>query len=239
MNIVDLPIALGAGFLSVLSPCCLPLIPGYIGYMTGMSATEAAERRVRPLLAALLFVAGFTVIFTLLGASASVVGVFLLRNRSVAQVIGGAVILGMGAVILLESRISWLARSGGWAFTMGRGQLWAAPLLGAAFAASWTPCIGPVLGGILTLAASVGHVGEGMALLTVYSLGLGIPFIALSLSAPRVRDWLRRVGRRAMAARMISGGVLVAMGVLLITGTWLTVMSPLLSLYSHAQWPSA
>src|SRR5207249_3107324 len=114
---------------------------------------------------------------------------------------------------------------------------WAAAPLGAAFALTWTPCIGPVLAGVLALAASSDQVGQGALLLLIYSLGLGLPFLALALSVDRVRGWFRRIGRGAAVLHTASGGVLIAMGVLLLTNQWLPLMAPLLRLYAKAGWP--
>jgi cytochrome c-type biogenesis protein len=237
MNLVNIPIALGAGLLSITSPCCLPLLPGYVGYLTGMSSTELGDSRRRPFMAAVLFVVGFTIVFAALGATASALGHALLVHRQLFTVIAGAFILAMGLVVLLEGRVPFLARSGTWGGGWGRGRLWAAAPLGAAFAITWTPCIGPVLGGILALAGTTGSVGEGIFLLVVYSVGLGLPFVALSLSVPRMRARLQRVGRWMATVRVASGAVFVAMGVLLITGLWFPLMAPLLRFYAQAQWP--
>ena len=237
VNLINLPIAFGAGLISITSPCCLPLLPGYLGYLTGLSTTDVAARRSRALLAAVLFVSGFTVVFAALGATASVFGHFLLGNRNLFAVIAGAIVFAMGLAILLEGRLGFLSRGGDWSRGWAQGRMWAAPLLGAAFAITWTPCIGPVLGGILTLAGTTNKVGEGILLLVVYSLGLGLPFIALSLSVTRVRGWLRRAGRRMALMRLASGGILAGMGVLLMTGLWFPLMSPLLRWYAQAQWP--
>lgn len=237
MNVVNIPISFGAGVLSITSPCCLPLLPGYLGYLSGLSTNTLSQRRGRTFAAAVLFVLGFSAVFAALGATASVVGHFLLRNRIAFEVVAGAFILAMGLAILLEGRIRLLSRGGDWSRSWSRGHLVAALPLGAAFAITWTPCIGPVLGGILTLAGTTGSVGEGVLLLLVYSLGLGVPFLALSLSVRRVRGWLSGVGRRMAVMRIASGGALSVIGVLLITGLWLPLMSPLLRLYSKAQWP--
>ena len=236
MNLVNIPIALGAGVLSISSPCCIPLLPGLLGYLGG-SAADAENRRGRTVLTACLFVLGFTIVFAGLGATASGVGHFLLGHRSVFSVVGGSFILLVGLTLLLEGRITVLARGGDWTRGWRPGGLWGAVPLGAAFAISWTPCIGPVLGGVLTLAGSTGRVGEGVFLLCVYSLGLGLPLIAMSMSLHRVRPWLARARRRARALRLASGAALSVMGVLLVTNLWVPLMAPLLALYARAQWP--
>ena len=236
MNLLSLAVAFGAGVISITSPCCLPLLPGYLGYISGTATTTEAKSR-RPLAAAGLFVLGFSLVFTALGATASVVGEVLLQNRFGLDRFAGAFILAMGLVILLSARWGWLNRGGDWSRPWARGQLWAAAPLGAAFAITWTPCIGPVLAAILALAGSTGQVGEGALLLLVYSLGLGLPFLGLALSVNRVRGWLRRAARGTAVLHLASGVVLIAMGVLLLTDQWLPLMSPLLRLYAKFQWP--
>lgn len=237
MNVANVGIAAGAGVISITSPCCLPLLPGYLGYLTGMSATELGERRPRAVAAALLFTLGFTTVFALLGATATAAGRALILHRHGLEQVAGVIVVLVGLTLLLGERLPLLARSREWTQRWAAGQLWAAAPLGAAFAITWTPCIGPVLAGILTLAASTEQVGDGILLLTVYSLGLAVPFVALSFSVPRVRRWLRRVGRGAAIARLASSVVLVVMGVLLVTDRWLPLMAPLLRLYARAQWP--
>lgn len=180
--------------ISITSPCCLPLLPGYLGYISGTADATATKSR-RPLAAAGLFVLGFSLVFTALGTTASVVGQLLLQNRYGLDRFAGAFILAMGLVILLSARWGWLNRGGDWSRPWARGQLWAAAPLGAAFAITWTPCIGPVLAAILALAGSTGQVREGALLLLVYSLGLGLPFMGLALSVNRVRGWMRRAAR--------------------------------------------
>jgi cytochrome c-type biogenesis protein len=236
LNLLSLAVAFGAGVISITSPCCLPLLPGYLGYISGTADTTASRSR-RPLAAAGLFVLGFSLVFTALGATASLVGQLMLQNRYGLDRFAGALILAMGLVILLSARWGWLARGGDWSRPWARGQLWAAAPLGAAFAITWTPCIGPVLAAILALAGSTGQVFEGALLLLVYSLGLGLPFLGLALSVNRVRGWMRRAARSTALLHMASGVVLIAMGVLLLTDQWLPLMSPLLRLYAKFQWP--
>ncbi|MGH7746642.1 MAG: cytochrome c biogenesis CcdA family protein, partial [Candidatus Dormibacteria bacterium] len=141
MNLIDLAVALAAGLISITSPCCLPLLPGYLGYLTGMSTTELGRSRRRPVAAALLFVAGFTAVFATLGATASALGVALLLHRRGLEQVAGGFILVIGLLILLSYRIGWLNRGGDWSRRWAKGQLWTAAPLGAAFAITWTPCI--------------------------------------------------------------------------------------------------
>ena len=211
-------LAFAAGVVSFASPCVLPLVPGYVSFITGSRATEGEGRR--PILAILLFILGFTIVFTLLGAFA---GTFVRFFRDPwFQRAAGLVVLVLGLLML------------GYAFRRGSPALYAErrPLLervrpgtagalplGVAFAAGWTPCIGPVLGGIIAIAASGGTV-KGAALLVAYSLGLGLPFLLVGLGADRLVERLGWVRRHYRAIAGISGAFLVIAGVLLITGTF-------------------
>lgn len=237
MNLINLAVAFGAGVISITSPCCLPLLPGYLGYLTGMSSGELEAHRRRTLVAALMFVTGFSLVFIALGATASVVGALLLNYRLPLAQIAGVFILFMGLFLLLEGRVSLLSRGGNWGRWSTGGKLWTAPLLGAAFAITWTPCIGPVLAVILTLAGSTAALDQGVLLLAAYSLGLAVPFVALSLSVPKVRAWLHGVRRAPAVLQGASGVLLVAMGFLLVTDRWLPLVSPVLTWYAQVRWP--
>lgn len=229
--------AFAAGLISITSPCTLPLLPGYLGYLTGLEADEMRAEPRAGLRAALLFVAGFAAVFVALGATASELGSLLAANRTLLFRLAGVFILLMGSVLLLEGRLPLLARGGQWARGWGRGQTWAALPLGAAFAITWTPCVGPVLGAVLTLAASTASLGKGVLLLAVYSLGLALPFLALSLSIDRVRPRLRAAGRLSALLQPVSGAILVAMGLLLVTDRWLPLVAPVLAWYAQLRWP--
>ncbi len=237
MSPVELVVAFGAGLVSITSPCCLPLLPGYLGYLTGLSASELRVDRRRTVSAAALFVAGFSLVFMALGATASELGALVLAYRLPLAQVAGVFILAMGLLLVLEGRLGLLSRGGDWSRWFAGGRLWTAPLLGAAFAITWTPCIGPVLGAILTLAGSTGDLTRGVVLLAAYSLGLGLPFLALALSLHRVRGWLRGLGRGAVALQGMSGLLLVAMGILLVTDRWLPLVAPVLAWYAQARWP--
>jgi len=202
-----------------------------------MSMEDAKHRRLRTMAAALLFVAGFSIVFMALGATASELGSLLIGYRLRLYQIAGVFILLMGLALLLEGRIGWLARGGDWSRRWAHGQLWAALPLGASFAITWTPCIGPILGSILTLAGSTENLGGGVALLAAYSLGLAVPFLLLSLSVPSFRRLTSRLGRAMAVVQYGSGGLLVAMGILLLTNRWLPLISPVLSWYARAHWP--
>jgi len=235
--LLSLAVAFGAGVISITSPCCLPLLPGYLGYLTGMSSSDLAANRGRILGVALLFVVGFFVVFIALGATASILGALLLANRLSLAHVAGVFILAMGLLLLLEGRVGFLSRGGDWSRWSAGGRLWTAPVLGAAFAITWTPCIGPVLGAVLTLAGTTAALGQGVALLSAYSLGLALPFVALSLSVPWLHGWMRRLGRAPAVIQGAAGVLLVAMGVLLVTDRWLPLVSPVLAWYAQARWP--
>src|SRR5215467_3942151 len=189
-NPLSLAVAFAAGLISITSPCCLPLLPGYLGYLAG----APADRR-RTVLAAALFAGGFSLVFVALGATASVLGSVLLAYRLPLAHVAGVFILAMGLLLLLEGRVGLFSRGGDWSRRFAGGRLSTAPALGVAFGLTGTPCIGPVLGAILTLAGATASLGQGVALLFAYSLGLAVPFVLLSLSVSHVRDLLRRVGR--------------------------------------------
>ncbi|MFL5474540.1 MAG: cytochrome c biogenesis CcdA family protein, partial [Gemmatimonadales bacterium] len=172
---LGLLVAFAAGLLSFLSPCVLPLVPSYLGFLTGMTLPEVEQRRRVALIHATLFVAGFSLVFILLGATATALGRTLNYYQVWVQRIGGALIVAFGLICLGVIRSPWL-------YQEHRLQLEHKPvgylgsaLVGMVFAAGWTPCIGPVLGGILSLAASAGDVHRGVLLLAVYSAGLALP----------------------------------------------------------------
>jgi len=237
VNLVNAALAFAAGVLSISSPCCLPLIPGYLSFLSGISQKELGRQRRRTVLAALLFVAGFSIVFISLGATASIVGSFLLYNHLPFARVAGVFIALLGLVLILEGRVGLLSRSGDWSHWFAGGKLWTAAPLGAAFAITWTPCIGPVLGAVLTLAGSTASLSQGVILLSIYSLGLALPFVALSFWASALRSLLQRVAHGAAVLQYASGALLVAMGVLLVTDRWLPLMAPVLAWYAQAQWP--
>jgi len=232
-------LALVAGVLSFTSPCCLPLMPGYVSYVSGVAGPGTSGVAVRPrvLGAALLFVLGFATVFTLLGAGASSIGGFLLAHRQSLIRVAGLFVALMGLVTIGVVRIPWLSREVRLDLSKVRpGPLGAVPL-GMAFAVGWTPCIGPVLAGILTAAAATQGAWRGASLLFVYSLGLGIPFLLLAAgyaNAGRVFRWFRRHGR---AVEVAGGAVLVVMGILMVTGQWLRLFTPLIRVFSRNRWP--
>ena len=222
-------IAVVAGTISFSSPCCLPLVPGYLSYVAALPVAELGEAQARrvTLRATLLFVGGFTTVFTVLGVSAGIAGSVLLRNRdSIVQVFGVVIIL-LGLVTAGLLRVPVLQREKRMDLAkVPRGPAWAFPM-GMAFAAGWVPCIGPVLATILATASASGTALWGAVLLTLYSIGLGIPFVLLGLGfnrAQRSLAWLKRNGR---SIELAGGMLLVAVGILFVSGQWEPLFRPL------------
>lgn len=237
---IGLIAAFFAGLLSFLSPCVLPLIPGYLSFMTGLSAAElsAGDRSTsRVLVPSLMFVSGFSIVFVALGASASVLGVFLLEYRSIIEKIAGVAVIAFGVLMLGIIKAPWLYGEARMDLersrNFGRG---AALVMGMAFAAGWTPCVGPILGAILTLAGSSGSVAKGALLLVAYSLGLGVPFVAVALLFDRALPLMKWFSRHSLVINRVAGVLLVAVGVLIFSGQlsvlagWLTTVLPSLEL---------
>ena len=215
--------ALAAGMVSFASPCVLPLVPAYLGFITGRSAEELktarGTARARNASLGLTFVLGLAVIFALLGASASVLGQTLLQNRPLLFQIGGVVVIIFGLQMLGILRIPWLFRT---ARVMEikpntEGNHVGAFVMGVAFGAGWTPCVGPFLGTLLTLASSQETVGAGVLLLLLYALGLGIPFLLAGLLVDRSLSVMRLMRPHMLAIERTSGVLLVGMGILLFT----------------------
>jgi cytochrome c-type biogenesis protein len=214
--------AFGAGVISFLSPCVLPLVPAYISFMTGLSLAEltGADRRVSRVLGpVLLFVAGFTVVFVALGAGASVLGSLLVANKLLLTRAAGVVLVLLGIVLLDVVPLPFLHGGGGIdAAAFRRFGPAAAVALGMAFPFALGPCAGPIYGAILTLAVDSRSVGAGALLLLVYSIGLAVPFIVVSLLLARLAKTLRWIAAHSKAVQRIAGGVLVLMGLAMLTG---------------------
>lgn len=228
---VGLPVAFFAGLISFVSPCVLPLVPSYLVYMAGTSIDElTGEGRlsralyVRVVSAAVVFVLGFTTVFVLLGATASAVGQLLISHLDVLSKIAGAVIIVMGLHFLGVFRLPFMHRDTRYAGEIANESLIGAYVMGLAFAFGWTPCIGPVLAVILSLAASEDTVFKGMGLLTVYSAGLGVPFILAALAARPFLAFVTRFRRHLGMVEKAMGGLLVLAGIMFITG-WMTRLS--------------
>jgi cytochrome c-type biogenesis protein len=228
--LIQVLIAFGAGILSFLSPCVLPLVPGYLSMMSGYSAArleagDVSNRRL--LMVILLFITGFTVVFTALGAAASAISQFLVRNLDTLTTIAGFVIVGFGllmVVLALSDRgflgvLNQERRVGVRPSRLGR---WAPPVMGAAFAFAWTPCIGPVLTVIIATASTQATLGRSIVLLVAYSLGLGVPFLLAGLGLFKIFGRLRR---HAKPIAVASGLLLAGFGVLMLSGGLTTLAS--------------
>ena len=235
-----LALALVAGMISFTSPCCLPLMPGYVSYVGGVDATDPTGTiavRPRTLAAAALFVAGFTATFTLMGFAASSLSSTILHHRIGLERIAGVVVIVMGLATTGLLRVPLLAQEARMDLHRIRPGLGGAAPLGAAFALGWTPCIGPVLTAILAAAASAESGWWGATLLLAYSLGLGIPFLLLAWGFSRSGRLFGWFLRHARGVEIVGGAVLIVMGVLMMTGAWLRLFAPLLRLYARQGWP--
>jgi cytochrome c-type biogenesis protein len=211
--------ALGAGLVSFLSPCVLPLVPGYLSAVTGVSVGELdrAERR-RVIVPSLVFVASFSTIFILLGLTATGIGQALHDHRDTLEKVAGAVIVAMGVLFVASLFVTRLNREWRVDALMVRAGKGGPLLAGMAFAIAWTPCIGPTLGAILSAAALSSSAAHGAFLLAVYSAGLGIPFLLTALAFSRMTTSFEAVKRHYRAIMAVAGGILIAMGVLILTG---------------------
>ncbi|PZQ16225.1 MAG: cytochrome C biogenesis protein [Ancylobacter novellus] len=223
MSNVTLPAVFGAGALSFLSPCVLPLVPPYLCFLAGTTldklTAETAPRAVtgRTLAAAALFVAGFATVFVALGATASAVGGLLLKNAPLLATIAGVAIIVMGLHFLGAFRIPLLMREARVDVEKPVG-LWGAYVMGLAFAFGWTPCIGPVLAAVLAVAASEETVTSGAGLLAVYAAGLGLPFLIAALAMKPFVGFLKRFKTHLGTVEKVMGGLLVLTGIAFLTG---------------------
>lgn len=234
---VGIASAFFAGLVSFLSPCVLPLVPGYVSYVAGRSLDELSQQQAaRDRLAVLglssAFVLGFSSVFIALGASASALGRLFMSYRYEAGYVAGAVIVVFGLHMMGLLRFGWMNRELRFAPSIPGGRPFGAFLLGSAFAFGWTPCIGPVLGAILTISATSMGVGQGAALLSIYSVGLAVPFLLVAAFTGRFIAHAKRFRRIGRPLQLAAGGILVAVGVLMITGylfsfgTWMLKTFP-------------
>ena len=213
-------VAFAAGLLSFLSPCVLPLIPSYVGFLTGMTVEEVERRRWTALLHGLWFVAGFSLVFILLGAAASAVGNLLRDYQVWLGRIGGVLLILFGVYLLGILRPAFLMRE--WRVQLARKPIgyFGSGVVGFTFGAAWTPCIGPILGGILTLAATQAGLGRGVLLLAVYALGLALPFLVTAIALDRFLVWFRRFRPYIVWVDRIAGAMLIVLGILLVTDSF-------------------
>jgi len=222
--------AFAAGFLSFLSPCVLPLIPSYVTFITEMSLDELPGSRRHTLMHALFFIAGFTLVFLALGASASALGRVVFHARDWIARVGGVLLILFGLFMLgvFDSRLFSAERR---VHLAGKpAGLLGTALVGVAFAAGWTPCIGPILGGILVIASNSASLMHGVALLFAYSMGLAIPFMVAALAVDRFVPWLARHRHFMLWAERIGGVALIAIGLLLVTNYFTLLASYLQAL---------
>lgn len=233
-----LALAFGAGIGSFLLPCTLPLIPGYLSYISGLGSEElqARERRGTLLAAASLFVLGFAVVFVALGATVSYIGSLLLPYRDTLTRASGIFIIFMAFVILGLFHIPIMYRDK--RLQIGREfGVWSAFPLGMAFAFGWSPCIGPVLASILAYAATTHTAQQGALLLFVYALGFGLPFMLIALLATRMFGFLRWTRQYSRIVDVVGGFVLFVMGLFLTLNQWTQVMAPVMRWYADHNLP--
>ena len=253
---VTLLAAFGAGLLSFISPCVLPLIPGYLSYVSGVTVDEmrggtgplttpggsaaaavalagpVARRRV--VFASLAFILGFSIVFVSLGASASAIGRLLLSRLTILSKVAGAIIIVFGLHTMGVFRIEWLYQEKRVQATRQPAGPVGALLVGIAFAFGWTPCIGPILAGILAIAAAQDTVGDGVRLLSAYSLGLGVPFLATALAIDRFFAAFAHIRRHYHKVEVASGALLVVIGALIFTNRFTVIaqwLTPYLPVY--------
>ena len=210
------PIAIAAGLVSFLSPCVLPLVPGYLGYVSGVTSGAVQTRR-RIVLGALLFVLGFSLVFVLATVAVGTVGVFVARYSDLILRIAGVVVIVMGVVFI--GQVSFLQRTvkPGW---QPRTGLIGAPLLGIIFAVGWTPCVGPTLVAVTSLVLNQGDLGRAVLLGIAYCVGLGVPFLLVAIGFGWVGASVRWVKRHIRAVNVAGGVLLIVIGVLMVSGLW-------------------
>ncbi|MBA2293283.1 MAG: cytochrome c biogenesis protein CcdA [Gemmatimonadales bacterium] len=211
-------VAFAAGLLSFLSPCVLPLVPSYLGFLTGMTLDEMGDRRRWAVFHAFLFVIGFSAVFIALGAGATALGASLAYHRVWLARVGGVLLIVFGLYTMGVIRIGVFDREQRLHLDRKPMGMLGSVLVGMTFAAGWTPCLGPVLGGILALGTQAQSVGQGMALLGAYSAGLAVPFMAAAVGVDQFRTAFHRFRRWMPWVQRVSGALLLVAGVLMVTG---------------------
>jgi cytochrome c-type biogenesis protein len=227
MEQVSLLISFSAGILSFLSPCVLPLIPGYISFVTGLSVAEMTApdavrnkgKRKKIFVQTLLFVGGFSFIFILMGASATFLGGLIATHRHLLQIAGGIVVVLFGLHLMGVFNVRFLQYERRVHPERRPAHFFGPVLVGVAFALGWSPCIGPILGSILTYASTQDTVAQGVLLLTLYSLGMAIPFLASSLAIEAFFRLFSRIRNYFRVISLVSGGILVVVGIVILTGS--------------------
>ena len=241
MTIVSIAVAFLAGFVSFASPCCLPMVPAYVSYIVGTTPADSPKTRRVAFRQSLAFVLGFTIVFVGLWVSLGLVGYLFRDYVPILRVVGGAILIVMGLHVAGLIRISALYRqvSVPTGRLMGRSEsgdgtvLVQAPsyarstLIGMAFAAGWTPCIGPILGGIIGLASLNSSVGQGAVLLVAYALGLGVPFVLVAVGATAANRRLAWFRKHEAAVSLVTGAMLIVVGFLMITNLFVKLSGAL------------
>lgn len=218
ISALSYPVAFAAGFVSFASPCVLALVPAYLSFISGVSFDELGARTSDVLRPTLAFVLGFSVMFTAFGAGAGLIGYSLTRNQDTLNLVAGALLITMGVAMVALPRLGLLQNDRHLARLRRPTTLIGAGLVGAALAVGWTPCIGPILGSILTFAAPTGSPGLGASLLLTYSLGLGIPFLLAGLFLTRTMTAFRWVRDRWTLVNATAAVLVIGVGVLVATG---------------------
>ncbi len=227
LDLVGLGLALAAGVVAFTSPCLLPLVPAYLSLVSGVAADELTERKREVTAAAGMFVAGFGAMFVALGAGAAWFGGALLANRRTLELVAGALLLVAALVVAGAPLPRRLAVERRLPIRPRGTRLVTAAAAGVAFAIAWTPCVGPTLGAVLTLAASSGSAGSGAVLLGAYALGLGLPFLAAALLVSRSFTVSAALRRHRRPIKLVSAGLLAVFGVLVLTGHLIDLTSSL------------
>jgi len=219
LSLLGVTAALLAGAISFVSPCVLPLVPGYVSYIAGRSAGPASSPgRAQVIWLSFFFVLGFSTIFMALGASATALGQALLRWRYELNLVGGGIVILFGLFMIGAGRIAAMERDFRFHLDIPGGRPMASYVLGLAFGFGWTPCIGPILGAILTASAASATVGQGVALLAIYSAGLGVPFLIVAGFTDKLAGRLRGAGRIGRRLHQGAGAVMILMGLAMMTG---------------------
>ena len=210
-------LAFGAGFISFLSPCVLPLIPGYISYISGESLGDIVDQQKKVILKTILFSLGFSLVFISFGATASFIGNILLENSNTLRIIAGIIIIIFSLQLIGILNLNFLNQEKRFQTKNYSNNLFFPVLVGAAFGFGWTPCIGPVLGSILTLAAVESSIGKGILLLSFYSLGLAIPFILSGYGISKFLAFSKNFRKNIKIVSVTGGVILLITGILILT----------------------